>query len=71
MKREISRKRPNRYQLFVIVSMIGIISFFFYALFAGAAAFDWLCIDNFGGGAGVTLSVLYGCIEHQKPVAGI
>ncbi len=49
MDRKLSSRRPTKYALFVIVSMAGIISFFVYALLAGANAFDWLCIDNFGG----------------------
>ena len=49
MDRDLTSKGPTRYELFVIVSMAGTISFFAYALLAGASAFDWLCIDNFGG----------------------
>ena len=49
MKQDLSSRGLKRYELFVIVSMAGTISFFAYALLAGASAFDWLCIDNFGG----------------------
>ena len=46
MDRDLTSKGPTRYELFVIVSMAGTISFFAYALLAGASAFDWLCIDG-------------------------
>ena len=49
MNRDLSSRGPTRYELFVIVSLAGTLSFFAYALLAGANAFDWLCIDNFGG----------------------
>ena len=49
MSNEHFRNGPTRYELFVTVSLMGIISFFVYALLAGANAFDWLCMDNFGG----------------------
>ena len=49
MIQDLSCRRPTKYDLFVIVSMAGTISFFVYAMFAGANAFDWLCIDNFSG----------------------
>ena len=49
MTQKIVNKVPTRYELFVVVSLLGTIPFFVYAFFAGANAFDWLCIDNFGG----------------------
>ena len=42
-------ERPTRYDLFVVVSLTGIISFFVYAFLAGANAFDWLIMNNHGG----------------------
>ena len=49
MTQKIVNKVPTRYELFVVVSLLGTIPFFVYAFLAGANAFDWLCIDNFGG----------------------
>ncbi len=48
MDRDLTSKGPTQYELFVIVSMVGTISFFVYALLAGANAFDWLIMNNNG-----------------------
>ena len=49
MSKEHFRNGPTRYELFVTVSLMGIICYFVYALLAGADAFDWLCMNNSGG----------------------
>ena len=49
MHNNLNQTGLSKYKLFIIVSMIGTISFFVYALLVGANAFDWLCMDNFGG----------------------
>ena len=48
MNLDLSSGRPTRYELFVVISMTGTISFFVYALLAGANAFDWLIMNNNG-----------------------
>lgn len=49
MNRDLTRNQLTRYELFVLVSMIGTICYFVYALLAGAKAFDWLIMNNSGG----------------------
>ena len=49
MTQKIVNKVPTRYELFVVVSLLGTIPFFVYAFLAGANAFDWLIINNHGG----------------------
>ena len=45
---DLTSKKLNRYELFVLVSITGTISFFVCALLAGANAFDWLIMNNNG-----------------------
>ena len=49
MNPELNVKNFTPYHLFVTISLIGIISFFLYALMGGANAFDWLIMNNTGG----------------------
>jgi hypothetical protein len=49
MNSESNVKGFTPYHLFGTVSLIGIISFFLYALVVGAYAFDWLIMNNNGG----------------------
>lgn len=48
MDSRLSEIRFTRYDLFVTVSITGILSYFVYALLAGANAFDWLIMNNNG-----------------------
>lgn len=49
MDSKLSDVRFTRYDLFVVVSFTGIVSYLVYALLAGAKAFDWLIMNNYGG----------------------
>lgn len=48
IKRYLKYPLITPYNVYFIISMLGILSFFVYAYFKGSYAFDWLFIENFG-----------------------
>lgn len=62
MDSKLSDVRFTRYDLFVVVSFTGIVSYLVYALLAGAKAFDWLIMNNYGGWQfGIIFSIWFSC----------